>query len=218
MNGDLLKIRRLPLPLEARESFDLSMHESDSSFYERRINFLPNESEITPKFSEDEIREQEIVKLLEKYGRGLPVQSLMKIIEVAQSKLKPSRMVLNADSSIVLTDYKKTIHLEPQKMVMYLFYVRHEKGVRYDELSDYTEEFLGIYSKLSSKEDYGDMKVSISALIRNKELITQTVSKIKGAFKGVIDEKLISPYIISGKQGKRKRISLDRELVSNYIV
>ena len=97
---------------------------------------------------------------------------------------------------------------------VFLLYLKHPEGIRYKELSDYQQELEEIYSSITGREDLDSIRKSVSDLcdpLNNS--INEKVSKVKKAFKDVVNEHTARFYYIDGKKGTAKRIALDRSHV-----
>ena len=136
--------------------------------------------------------------------------------------LKPglSRLGITADYRLFLLDWgNREVVMNPLSKTVYLFFLRHEGGVCFKDLADYKGELLSIYKQLASREDLESMRESIEALtdVFNNS-INEKCSRIRSAFVNVVDKSLVNEYVVCGKRGEAKRITLDRSLiVKDYV-
>lgn len=152
----------------------------------------------------------EIERLQRKYG--ITIEELEAVIAF---RVKLSRLRITEKKAIVLEDFDhKEVKMDTLTKAVFLLYLKHPEGIRYKELSDYQQELEEIYSSITGREDLDSIRKSVSDLcdpLNNS--INEKVSKIKKAFKDVVNEHTAKFYYIDGKKGTAKRIALDRSLV-----
>lgn len=152
----------------------------------------------------------EIERLQRKYG--ITIEDLEAVIAF---RVKLSRLRITEKKAIVLEDFDhKEVKMDTLTKAVFLLYLKHPEGIRYKELSDYQQELEEIYSSITGREDLDSIRKSVSDLcdpLNNS--INEKVSKVKKAFKDVVNEHTAKFYYIDGKKGTAKRIALDRSLV-----
>ena len=152
----------------------------------------------------------EIERLQRKYG--ITIEELEAVIAF---RVKLSRLRITEKKAIVLEDFDhKEVKMDTLTKAVFLLYLKHPEGIRYKELSDYQQELEEIYSSITGREDLDSIRKSVSDLcdpLNNS--INEKVSKVKKAFKDVVNEHTARFYYIDGKKGTAKRIALDRSLV-----
>lgn len=130
-------------------------------------------------------------------------------------RVKLSRLRITEKKAIVLEDFDhKEVKMDTLTKAVFLLYLKHPEGIRYKELSDYQQELEEIYSSITGREDLDSIRKSVSDLcdpLNNS--INEKVSKVKKAFKDMVNEHTAKFYYIDGKKGTAKRIALDRSLV-----
>lgn len=116
---------------------------------------------------------------------------------------------------------------------LYVFYLRHEEGVEFKFLSEFTEELFSLYRLASNRLDDTRLRTTVDSLVNPTEnKINECVSRIKTAFLSVMDEYAARNYCLQMRskefrkevpeeEGKvrlfkdmAKYISLPRHLVS----
>ena len=115
---------------------------------------------------------------------------------------------------------------------LYVFYLRHEEGVEFKFLSEFTEELFSLYRLASNRLDDTRLRATVDSLVNPTEnKINECVSRIKTAFLSVMDEYAARNYCLQMRskefrkevpeEGKvklfkdmAKYISLPRHLVS----
>ncbi len=152
----------------------------------------------------------EIEMLQRKYG--ISIEELEAVIAL---RVKLSRLHITEKKAIVLEDFDhKEVKMDTLTKAVFLLYLKHPEGIRYKELSDYQQELEEIYSSITGREDLDSIRKSVADLcdpLNNS--INEKVSKVKKAFKDVVNEHTAKFYYIDGKKGTAKRIALDRDLV-----
>lgn len=131
-----------------------------------------------------------------------------------QKAVKLSRVTITADYKILLPDYGKEIKMRQLPKALFLFFLRHPEGCRLKDLSDYKDELLAIYRKLTISDDQAQVEASIDALVNAQgNSFSEKCAAVKLAFLKEIPERIARNYYIQGPQGGVKGISLDRTLV-----
>ena len=135
----------------------------------------------------------------------------------------PSRLLITEDLRIFLPDYQnKEVKLEPLNKAVFLFFLRHEEGFRFKELSDHVRELSAIYQSVRQKKNEIE-KLMGSTMPTPKNIaeltnplsnsINEKCTRIKEAFLLLMHEDLACNYYIDGPRSERKRIKLPRYLV-----
>jgi hypothetical protein len=157
----------------------------------------------------DEIRQRiEEMRLI-----GVSDFVIKKLISLAEPKL--STLQITKDFRIILPDYNNMeISMPTLSKVVYFFYLRHPKGLRFKELIDYRDELLQIYYRMSNRYDSAKMEQSIDELVDStRNSINEKCSRIRAAFVSRFSDDLAKNYYITGRYGQAKYIPLDRSLV-----
>ena len=157
----------------------------------------------------DEIRQRiEEMRLI-----GVSDYVIKKLISFAEPKL--SALQITKDFRIILPDYNNMeITMPTLSKVVYFFYLRHPKGLRFKELIDYRDELLQIYYRMSNRYDSTKMEQSIDELVDStRNSINEKCSRIRAAFVSRFSDDLAKNYYISGRNGQAKHIPLDRSMV-----
>ena len=157
----------------------------------------------------DEIRQ----RIEEMRSIGVSDFVIKKLIALPEPKLSTLR--ITKDYGIFLPDYNDMeISLPTLSKVVYFFYLRHPKGLRFKELVDYREELLQIYYRISNRDDSAKMEQSIDDLVDSTgNSINEKCSRIRAAFVSRFSDDLAKNYYITGSSGQAKYIPLDRSLV-----
>ncbi|MBR4787679.1 MAG: hypothetical protein IK013_07400 [Bacteroidales bacterium] len=138
---------------------------------------------------------------------------IKRLISLPEPKLSALR--ITQDFRIILSDYNNMeISMPTLSKVVYFFYLRHPKGLRFKELIDYREELLRIYYRISDRCDSAKMEQSIDELVDStRNSINEKCSRIRAAFVSRFSDDLAKNYYITGRYGEAKYIPLDRRLV-----
>ena len=134
--------------------------------------------------------------------------------EKSQNAIKISRLSIAKDGTVLLTDYRKEIKMEPIVKATYLLFLKHPEGITFKCLPDYRQELADIYQKI---KPFGLTERAIRSIedVTNPLLnsINEKCSRVRAAFQSEVDPSLLEQYIITGKSGEAKKISLSRDLV-----
>ena len=134
--------------------------------------------------------------------------------EKSQNAIKLSRLSIAKDGTILLTDYQKEIKMEPIVKATYLLFLKHPEGIAFKYLPDYRKELTDLYQKI---KPFGLTERTIRSIedVTNPLLnsINEKCSRVRAAFQSEVDPSLLEQYIITGKSGEAKKISLPRDLV-----
>lgn len=141
-------------------------------------------------------------------------ESIIRALFIPKRKL--SRLVVTADSRIMLPDYDNMeIYMEPLPKTLYIFYLKHPEGISFKGLACYRRELESIYARITHRTDTFAAMSSIDRLLDPFDnSINEKCSRIRAAFISRFDEDIARNYYISGEQGEPKRIELDRSLVT----
>ena len=142
---------------------------------------------------------------------GFPVDIIQSWIT---ENITLSRIRITKQFKIMLVDYGKEIKLGPLPKTVFFFYLRHPEGVRFTYLQDYAEELLHIYGHVSVNDDPVKMRESIASLTDPfNNSICEKCAAIKKAFILQVKDNIAMNYYVTGMQGGKKGIALDRNLV-----
>ena len=129
-------------------------------------------------------------------------------------EVKLSRLRITRQYDILLVDYDKEVKMGPLPKTIFLFYLRHPEGVMFSHLMEHRSELLNIYSHVCKNDNPGKMLDSINRLIDPFDnSINEKCAAVKKAFMMQIEDSIARNYYITGAQGEKKGISLDRRLV-----
>lgn len=110
------------------------------------------------------------------------------------------------------------LRLNPKEKALFLLFLNYPEGLILNELQDYKEEITASYSSFCNHTDNDAIKQSISNLINPMEQDRDIVlSRINKKIKDTVGEILMDFYTIKGERGERKKIKLDRELVTHLL-
>lgn len=138
-----------------------------------------------------------------------------KNISLTAAPLKLSRLVITQDFKIFLPDFNNLeIVMTPLPKAIFLMFLQYPLGMLLKHLPDYQAKLLEIYKQISYRETPDEMLASIKDVTNPaKNSINEKCSRIKESFVRHFDDSIAKHYYITGERGKRKYISLDRDLV-----
>ena len=156
--------------------------------------------------------------VLDKYYEGKRCERTIKRLGFHEEKLKNqikfSRLTITREYTIMLSDYNKEVKLEPIVKAVYLLFLNHPEGIAFKCLPDYRKELADIYQKI---KPLGLTERAIRSIedVTNplQNSINEKCSRIRAIFQSEVDASLLDQYIITGKSGEAKKISLPRDLV-----
>ena len=151
-------------------------------------------------------------EVLNKYYDGNRCPKTMRRIGIRQARPTMKKLTITKDCRIMLGD--KEIKMEPIVKAVYLLFLNHPEGIAFKCLPDYREELTRIYVKLKplglNERVIRSIEDVTNPLLNS---INEKCSRIRAAFTTIVDASLLNQYIIIGKSGEAKKISLPRELV-----
>jgi len=151
-------------------------------------------------------------EVLNKYYDGNRCPKTMRRIGIRQARPTMKKLTITKDCRIMLGD--KEIKMEPIVKAVYLLFLNHPEGIAFKCLPDYREELTRIYVKLKplglNERVIRSIEDVTNPLLNS---INEKCSRIRAAFTTIVDASLLDQYIIIGKSGEAKKISLPRELV-----
>lgn len=134
--------------------------------------------------------------------------------EKSKNAIKLSKLRITKDGTILLADYQKEVKMEPIVKAVYLLFLNHPEGIAFKYLPDYRKELTDLYQKI---KPLGLTERAIRSIedVTNPLLnsINEKCSRIRAAFLPEVDSSLLEQYIITGKSGEVKKVTLPRELV-----
>lgn len=156
--------------------------------------------------------------VLDKYYEGKRCEKTIRRLggrdEKAKNVVKMSGLTISKECTILLTDYQKEVHMEPLVKAVYLLFLKHPEGIAFKSLPDYRKELADIYQKI---KPFGLTEKAIRSIedVTNPLLnsINEKCSRVRAAFQSEVDPTLLEQYIIVGKSGVAKKITLPRDLV-----
>ena len=150
--------------------------------------------------------------VLSKYYDGIRCPKTVMRMEIRHAKPSLQKLIITKDRRIIFRD--KEIKLEPIVKSVFLLYLKHPEGIAFKCLPDYRKELLDIYCSVKPLGLNDRVRQSIED-VTNPLLnsINEKCSRIKAAFATEVDEAILSNYIIIGKSGEAKKITLSRDLV-----
>ncbi len=110
------------------------------------------------------------------------------------------------------------VKLNPLELTVYLFFIRHERGIILSYLPDYYDELLQIYQELQPSLDRDEAALRIADLTNPlSNSISEKISRIKSKLKNMLGEEIAASYVIAGPNGGLKKIGIARDLVEEII-
>jgi hypothetical protein len=130
---------------------------------------------------------------------------------------KPSRLVLDYDKrKIFLTDLGSLeIRLNPMEMTVYHFFLKHPDGIAFTALPDHRDELLALNEHYCKTDLIAKIQNRVEDLCSNRnDCLIQVFYRIRRRFKEALPEEMPDQFVIGGETRRKRRINLDRSLVS----
>jgi hypothetical protein len=139
---------------------------------------------------------------------------LGKKAELKNRLISFSRITITKDWHIILSQSGKEVVMEPLVKAVYILFLRHPEGITFKSLADYKEELKDLYQQIKGSRLGIIAEKSVEDLTNPlNNSINEKCSRIRAAFLPVVDSTLLEQYIIVGKSGEVKKITLPRDLV-----
>jgi len=207
----------IPAKLSADELFDENAHKLSEEVI-KKIEYLKKEGQYS-LLAEIALRlfEGNENKLLKHVSSR---QAFPKIKSSEPGKLQ-IEWTSKYNFQIYLPDYGNMIVEMPRlPKALYYFFLKHPEGVMLNNLADFKEEILSIYSRISNFSDKNEIEENINRLTDPFDnSVNVNCSRIKNAFVKLIDDDLAKYYYITGERGQAKKITLPINLIriiNNY--
>ena len=171
------------------------------------------------KYKADTLFDKEMIsaaRQVHTYIKGLLLQGFpAELLQLwINENVKLSRLRITKQYKVILVDYDREVTMGPLPMTVFLFFLRHPEGVRLSYLQDHVDELRMIYGHVSVNDDPEKMEASIAALVDPfNNSICEKIAAVKKAFMRSVNDSIARNYYITGEQGKKKGILLDRSLV-----
>lgn len=142
---------------------------------------------------------------------GITYRDLARLLD---EDIRYSKLVIKPSGHMFLSDYDNMeVKMDDLTKALYFFYLRHPEGVAQKDLFDYEDEILDIYLKITPRDDMDEIKLSVFNFLLDYDRINTSMSRIKKAFKDLIDDRIAKAYYVDGKAGKPRSVKLDRDFV-----
>ena len=172
----------------------------------------------------DDIQGEDVRNTFEEFERnikklrllGIPLDALLEFVAKYETV---SRLYITDDLRIFLPDYNNKEVLMPalHKAIYLLFLYNSKKGIVLQRLEEHHSELLYFYRKTCNKQDLTPKQLEsikkLEASYDGNQAIHPVMSKIRLAFRNVIDEHLAQHYYIIGKPGEPYKVALDDSLI-----
>ncbi len=185
-----------------------------------RIVFFSRRHLTPPKLEDMDEKVQELTKEIKERMERLRSIGLNNFIlnQLLFPQLELSKLQITKDYKLFLVDYNNTeITMPTLSKALFFLYLRHPAGIPFKNLSDYKDELLAIYKKITNRDDIDAMQKSIEILVDPTEnSINEKCSRIRSSFMKAFDENVAMHYYITTVETAvipNKVIALDRDLV-----
>ncbi|MDV2443647.1 hypothetical protein CMV00_07550 [Elizabethkingia anophelis] len=186
--------------LDSSEGFDFSAREFSTEEFEKILyENLDNDS--LRKI--EEIRD-DLNKLYYSNQLVYVLPILKKVLDeytdkIVFNKYKP--IIITENNRILISQFDDMeVEFSHMTQAVYIFFCQNPDGINIKELSQYREELLVLYSKISNFSDFDLVVNNIKELVLpyNKAIYTH-ISRIKATFYKIMDAKYAENYIITSE-------------------
>lgn len=135
---------------------------------------------------------------------------------MVKDQVELSRMEISRKNEIRLIDWEgaPVVRIDDLSKTLYFFFLRHPEGAVLKQLERHRDELMGIYSKITGREDLQGMQESVARLTEPySQSRDALMSRIRKAFKDIVGDPVARFYYIDGKAGGVFRVRLDRDNV-----
>lgn len=132
-----------------------------------------------------------------------------------KNKVLPVPIVLTERNRILLPELDNIeIRLTPLYKTLYIFYLKHNQGVKLSELIDFKKELLELYSTLAVEDDTKLLESRIDELVNPiGGSFSQKKSKLNRIITELLEEPLSKFYRIEGEPGEPFKINIPTNLI-----
>ena len=159
-------------------------------------------------------RAQAVLDAWEKIERefGITIEALELLLGY---KVKLSKLNITTSSRMFLTDFdNQEVKMDDLTKALYFFFLRHPEGARLKELHEHEDEILRLYSGITGRDDIQKIRESVRKLLDPfGNNLNVSMSRIKKAFKDVVNDRVARFYYVDGSYGEVRKVALDRDLV-----
>lgn len=147
---------------------------------------------------------------------GVPLEVIIKFVI---NREKVSRLLVTDDLRLFLPDYNNIeITMPPMYKAVYLLFIYHrEEGIVLQGLENYHNELETFYKRTRNVEQLTPSQLTsinrLESSWNGDGSIYTVLSRIKTAFKNVIDEHLARHYFIEGRPGEPYKLVLEPDLI-----
>lgn len=168
--------------------------------------------------SEDEELDRRIQEVLDEWSRiekkyGINIEELEALLAY---KVTLSALDITPAGKITLRGFGgKEVKMDNLTKAVYFFFLKNPKGAYLKELQDHEEEILEYYLGLTGRDNMEDIRKSVHNLLDPYgNALNVSISRIKKAFKDILEDRIARYYYVTGKSGRIRKIVLNRDLVN----
>jgi hypothetical protein len=132
----------------------------------------------------------------------------------------PSRLsIKGAARKIYFTDLADAeLKLTPLERTLFLLFLKEENGLLLTELCDHRDWIRETYRVVGNPKTLAEMENSINQLVDPTEnSANEKISKIRKKLEDLLGNDIAKHYVIEGPKGHKRKIMLDRSLVSHSV-
>ena len=122
----------------------------------------------------------------------------------------PEKLYISCDYRIRIGGHEgKELMLSPLVKTVFIFFLRHPEGIH-----SFEGEMFRIYSRITGRTNLSSIRRSIERLTDvSDNSIHEKCSRLKESLSEYFSEKTLDNYVVKGRYGRGRGISIDREYV-----
>ena len=127
-------------------------------------------------------------------------------------------IALSPDGTLNLLDYGKKIRLNPLERTLYAFLLKHEDGIKADDLWMYYDELVGIYGKMTRFDDPDAVADAVDTLLDDSRVtLYSNLSRIKRKLTEAAGPQAARMYAILRGKDNAYRVAAPRNLIQGSL-
>ncbi len=219
------QIASIPLKILMYDDFNERVRQSHREPRGCLNDFCGNKTEIMEKLLKVDVCSECRQIIEEKQINKHILRQVFAILEGIRKKISfytiltenPEPVLLKVhyqDRTFILPDLNIELPFDAMEMTVYHFFLNHPEGISYSTLpNDHYNELYNLYWHYCDTEVEKTIEKTVKRLCNNKDTMSNVVTRIRSIINENIPEHIAGFYVIDRKNGRKQRISIDRQYV-----